>query len=102
MLKAMRLALTAGLMFAAGSASATERTIVLDIQNVGCVTCAPLVEWAVGSVAGVSDVTVVEEVFGSAVATVTFDDELVAPEALAQASTDAGFPAVVRTDELAP
>ena len=98
MLKVMRLALTAGVLLAAGSALATERTLILDVENVGCITCGPIVEWAVGSLAGVSSVTVVEEDLGLAVATVVYDDELVAPDALAQASTDAGFPAVVRAD----
>jgi periplasmic mercuric ion binding protein len=96
MLKAMHLALTAGLLLAAGSALAAERTVVLDVQNVSCVTCGPIVEWAIGSLAGVTSVEVVEEVFGQAVATVIYDDELVAPEAFVQASTDAGYPAVVR------
>lgn len=98
MLKVMHLVLAAGLPLAAGSALATERTIVLDVQNVGCITCVPIVERAIGSVAGVSSVEVVEEELGLAVATVIYDDELVAPEALAQASTNAGYPAVVRTN----
>lgn len=102
MLKAIRFTLTASLLLAAGSALAAERTIVLDVENVGCITCAPIVKAAIGNVAGVSSVTVVEEELGSAVATVTYDDELVAPEALAQASTDAGYPALVRTDGLTP
>lgn len=96
MLKAMHLALTAGLLLTAGSAFAAERTVVLDVQNVGCVTCAPIVERAIGSLAGVTSVEVVEEELGEAVATVIYDDELVAPEAFMQASTDAGFPAVVQ------
>ena len=71
---------------------------MLDVENVSCVTCGPIVEWAIGSLAGVTSVEVVEEVFGQAVATVIYDDELVAPEAFVQASTDAGYPAVVRAD----
>lgn len=98
MLKVMRLALTTGLLLAAGSALATERTLILDVENVGCVTCIPVVKAAIGGVAGVSSVTVVEEGAGRAVATVTYDDEMAAPEALALASTNAGYPALVRTD----
>jgi periplasmic mercuric ion binding protein len=98
MLKTMRLAFTAGLILAAGSALAAERTVVLDVGNTGWFSCCPIVNWVIRDVAGVSSVKVEEQFFGDAVATVTFDDSVVQPEIIAQASTDAGYPAVVRVE----
>lgn len=91
-----RTALAVGLLLVAGSALAAERTATIDIKNVSCVTCAPIVKRAIGRVAGVSSVTVVPRDGGSAIATVRYDNARVRPEALAQASTEAGYPARVR------
>ena len=71
---------------------------MLDVKNVSCVTCAPVVKRAIGRVAGVTSVTVAEKADGTAIATVVYDDAKVRPEALAQASTDAGYPARVRAN----
>lgn len=90
------LAITA--LLAAASAQAAQRTAVLDVNNVSCVTCAPIVKRAIGRIAGVTNVTVAEKDGGTAVATVVYDDAKVRPEALAQASTDAGYPARVRAN----
>ena len=98
MLKVIRPALVAGLLLAAGSALAAERTATLEVKNVSCVTCAPIVKRAIGRVAGVTGVIVAERPDGSAVATVTYDDAKVRPEGFAQASTDAGYPARVRAN----
>lgn len=98
MLKIIRPALAAALLLAAGSALAAERTATLDVKNVSCVTCAPIVKRAIGRIAGVTNVAVAERPGGSAVATVTYDDAKVRPEALAQASTEAGYPARVRAN----
>lgn len=98
MLKMIRPTLGAGLLLAAGSTIAAERTATLDVQNVSCATCAPIVKRAIGRVAGVTGVTVVERPGGSAVATVTYDNAKVHPEALARASRDAGYPARVRAN----
>lgn len=98
MLKVIRTAFAAGLLLVAGSALAAERTATLEVKNVSCVTCAPIVKRAIGRVAGVSSVTVVERDGGSAVATVKYDDARMRPEALAQASTEAGYPARLRTN----
>ncbi|MBX9934327.1 MAG: cation transporter [Methylobacterium sp.] len=98
MLKVVRTTFSAGLLLAAGSAFAAERTVRLHVKNVSCVTCVPIVKRAIGRAAGVSSVTVVETEGGSAVATVTYDAARVSPEALAQAATDAGYPARVRTN----
>ena len=97
-MRAMRLALTAGLLFTAGSTLAAERTVVLDVGNTGWFSCCPIVNWVIRDVAGVRSVKVVEQFLGDAVATVTFDDSIVQPEVIAQASTDAGYSAVVRKE----
>ncbi|MFC5557033.1 heavy-metal-associated domain-containing protein [Methylobacterium iners] len=96
MLKVTRVALTAGLLLAAGSALSAERAATLEVENVSCVTCAPMLKRAIGRIAGVNDVTVAERPGGSAVASITYDDARVRPEALARASAEAGFPARVR------
>lgn len=98
MLNLIRTAFTAGLLLTAGSALAAVRTATLEVKNVSCVTCAPIVKRAIGRVAGVKSVTVVEQKGGSAVATVTYDDAKVRPAALVQASTKAGYPARLRTN----
>ncbi len=98
MIKVTRAAIAAGLLLGAGSALAAKRTATLEVKNISCVTCAPIVKRAIGRVAGVSNVTVVERPGDNAVATVTYDDAKVRPEALAQASTEAGYPARIRTN----
>ncbi|MFC1457868.1 MULTISPECIES: cation transporter [Microvirga] len=90
-----RIALTASALMLAGGAIAAPRTVTLEVENVSCVSCAPIVKKALSRVPGVSQVTVVEA-DGMATATVTFDDEKVTPEALTQATTNAGFPSTVK------
>lgn len=96
--KSMLTALFTAVLLVAGSAHAAERTAVLDVKNVSCVTCAPIVKRVIGRIAGVSSVTVMEKDGGAAVATVAYDDAKVRPDVLAQASTNAGYPARVRTN----
>ncbi|GJE02704.1 cation transporter [Methylobacterium isbiliense] len=79
----------------AGAVGAAERTVTLDVENVSCVTCAPIVKRTLSKVSGVSRVIVTENA-GAALATVTFDDLRVTPEALAVATTHVGFPSRVR------
>lgn len=90
--------LLTGLLLTAGSALAGELTATMEVENVSCATCAPVVKRVIGRIAGVSSVTVVEQPGGRAVAIVTYDEARVLPEALAQASSSAGFPARVRTN----
>ena len=82
---------------AAGSAYAAERTVTLDVENVSCVTCAPIVKRTLSRVPGVSRVAVTERA-GAAVATVTFDDQRVTADALAVATANVGFPSHVRAN----
>ncbi len=81
-----------GLLLATGAAaSAAERTATLEVQNVTCASCAPIVKRTLARVPGVSRVAVTEG-SGTATATVTFDDARTDVAALTQATTNAGFP----------
>jgi len=90
-----RIALTASVLMLAGGAMAAPRTVTLEVENVSCVTCAPIVKRVLSRLPGVTLVTVVEQ-GGMATATVIYDDEKVTPEALTQATTNAGFPSTVK------
>ncbi len=91
----LRAALTASALLLAGSAIAVERTVTLGVDNVSCVTCAPIVKRTLSRLPGVSRVVLAEGA-GAATATVSFDDGQVTPETLAAAVTNAGFPTQVR------
>ncbi|SDE29006.1 heavy-metal-associated domain-containing protein [Belnapia rosea] len=87
-----RLAAALGLVLATGTmASAAEQMATLEVQNVSCVTCAPIVKRTLTRVPGVSRVAVTEG-NGTATATVTFDTAKADVAALVQATTNAGFP----------
>lgn len=87
-----RLAAALGLVLATGAtASAAEQTATLEVQNVSCVTCVPIVKHTLTRVPGVSRVAVAER-SGTATATVTFDAARTDVAALVQATTNAGFP----------
>ena len=82
------------LALGATAATAAPRTIKLAVENVSCVTCVPIVKRTLARQPGVSQVAVVER-GGMATATVTFDDEKVTADALAGATTNAGYPSRV-------
>ena len=90
-----RIALTASALMLAGGAMAAPRTVTLNVENVSCATCAPIVKRVLSGIPGVSQVTVVED-SGMATATITFDYGKVTPEALNQATTNAGYPSTVK------
>jgi len=93
----IRAALTASALLLAAPALASERTVTLAVENVGCVTCAPIVKRTLSRMPGVSKVDVAEQ-DGAAAATVSFEDGMVTPEAMTTAVTNAGFPARVRVN----
>ena len=81
------------LLLLAGSALAAEpRTITLSVEHMTCAACPITVRKALSHVAGVAQSTVDMQ---SHTATVTFDPGKTAPEALAKAVSEAGFPAKV-------
>ncbi|GJE02485.1 mercury transporter [Methylobacterium isbiliense] len=91
----LRTAIAASVLMSAGDAFAAPRTAILEVQNVSCVTCAPIVKRTLARLTGVVQVTAIEH-GGVATAAVTFDDDKVAAEALFQATTDAGYPSSVK------
>ena len=93
----LRTTFLAASLVTAGFAFAAERTVTLDVENVSCATCAPIVKRTLSRVRGVSGIVVAERA-GAAVAIVTFDDQRVTPEALAAATTNVGFPSRVRAN----
>lgn len=76
---------------AGAAAFAAEQTATLAVQNVTCISCAPIVKRTLARVPGVSRVAVSES-SGTATATVTFDTARTDVAALVQATTNAGFP----------
>lgn len=87
-----RLAAALSLVLASSAiAFAAERTATLEVENISCVTCAPIVKRTLARLPGVSRVAVVEG-SGTATATVTFDAARTDVAALVQATTNAGFP----------
>lgn len=75
--------------------SAGQRVATLNVVNVSCATCAPVVKQALSSLSGVSDVLVKEGFGASATVRVVYDPRKVTPAALAAATTEAGYPATV-------
>jgi mercuric ion binding protein len=76
------------------AALAGERTVTLAVDKMTCAACPITVEKAMKSVAGVNSVKVSYE---KKSAVVVFDDAKTTVDAIAAASTNAGYPA--RLDE---
>ncbi|WP_461426620.1 heavy metal translocating P-type ATPase [Gymnodinialimonas sp.] len=74
-------------------------SVSLSVQGLNCASCVGRVERALAAVPGVGAVAVN---LASETAQVTFDAADVSAEALASASTDAGYPAQVIVDAAAP
>lgn len=85
-------ALLAALMPLAALAE-TPRTSVLDVQNMTCTLCPVTVKKSLEKVPGVSKAQID---FTAKTATVSFDADKTAVEALVKATTDAGYPSTVR------
>jgi mercuric ion binding protein len=78
------------LMFASPVAVAGERTVTLAVANMTCALCPITVSKAIEGVDGVTEVSVE---YAAKRAIVRFDDAVTSWERIAQASTNAGFPA---------
>lgn len=76
-------------LLATGPVLAASQTVELAVDNMTCVTCAPLVQRTLERIEGVEAVSVS---FREQAATVTFDDERTSVEALTGATRKAGFP----------
>jgi mercuric ion binding protein len=74
----------------APAAFASERIVTFTVDNMTCASCPYIVKTSMEAVPGVTTVAVS---FEAKTATVTFDDAKTTPDAIAAASTDAGYPA---------
>ena len=72
-----------------GAASAAEQTAQLEVANMSCAACVPIVRKTLSAVPGVTKVTVSVE---KASAIVTFDDQKTNVGALITAVSNAGYP----------
>lgn len=87
----MRLAITLSSFLALTlTAGAAEQNRRFAIENMTCALCPITVKTAMAAVPGVS---VVEVDFGRKEAAVRYDDAVAAPDDIARASTNAGYPA---------
>src|SRR6266849_10472472 len=77
------------MLLASGAAVAGERTVTLAVANMYCAACPFTVKKSISAVPGVSKV---EVSYAKKTAVVTFDDTKTTIEALAAASTKAGYP----------
>jgi mercuric ion binding protein len=73
--------------------AAAPKTVTLDVKNMTCELCPITVKKSLEKVSGVSAVKVD---FDKKTATVTFDPDKAQPEALTQATTNAGYPSTVQ------
>lgn len=73
--------------------AAPPRTVVLEVRNMTCALCPVTVRRSLEKVPGVGRAQVD---FDGKTATVVFDADKTNPEALARATTAAGFPSAVR------
>ena len=77
---------------AAAQVSAAEQTVTFTVDNMTCALCPVTVKRAME---GVEGVRAVEIDFEAKTATVAFDSAATSADAIAAASADAGYPAVV-------
>lgn len=90
MKKVQLLAGLSGLWVVAGSAWAGEQTVTLAVEKMYCALCPVTIAKAIEQVQGVS---AVEVSFERKEAAVTYDDAVTTLDAIAAASTNAGYPA---------
>lgn len=81
------------ILISAAQAAETEQTATFDVPGMTCALCPVTVRKAMEGVAGVKSVAVD---FDARTATVVFDPAKTTIEAIAAASANAGYPAVVR------
>ena len=79
----------AAALSAAGAAMAAEKTVTLAVANMYCSACPYTVKQSLAKLAGVGEVAVSYE---KKTAIVTYDDRKTTVAALAEATTQAGYP----------
>ena len=72
---------------------AATKTVTLSVPGMTCATCPITVKKSLEKVSGVSDVQVN---FDQKTATVTYDPDKAQPEALTEATANAGYPSTVQ------
>lgn len=85
---------SSSLMFASAQAAAAEQRQIFTIENMTCALCPVTVKKAMEGVSGVKSVVID---FEAKTATVTFDATATTIEAIAAASTNAGYPATAKS-----
>jgi mercuric ion binding protein len=88
----MLLRLAIAVPFLIQPALAAEQTAKFAVSNMTCALCPITVRTAMERVAGVISVDIDPD---AAVAEVRYEDSQTSPAAIAQASTDAGYPAAI-------
>ncbi|MBU3017488.1 mercury resistance system periplasmic binding protein MerP [Paraglaciecola agarilytica] len=80
-------------LLSSSSALAAIQTVTLDVPSMNCVTCPITVKKSLTNVDGVkkADVT-----YATKLAVVTYDDEKTNIEALVSATTNAGYPSILK------
>jgi len=81
-------------LFGYSAAFAAERTVTLAVQNMYCAACPHTVKSSLQSMPGVTAVSVSYE---NQTAVVTFDDAKTNVNALATATTNAGYPSAPKS-----
>ena len=89
------IALAAIMTFGMGAAQAAERTVKLAVDKMFCNSCPLTVSKAIQKVNGVKSAKVD---YKTKTAVVVFDDTTASVEAIAAASTNAGYPAKPTTN----
>ena len=92
MMRLLASTVLAMIVLSAVGASAAERTVTLTVDNMYCDACPYIVKQSLTRVPGVEKVVVS---FEQKTATVTYDDQKTAPDALTSATRQAGYPSRV-------
>ena len=92
MMRILAVTVLAMIALSGAVASAAERTVTLAVDNMYCDSCPYIVKQSLAKVPGVEKVVVS---FERKTATVTYDDQKTAPDALTSATTQAGYPSRV-------
>ena len=94
MTKLVSTALIGFSLVVSSAALAGEQTVTLAVQNMYCSACPITVKSALQAVPGVAEVAVS---YADKTAVVTFDDAKTAVPALITATTNAGYPAALKS-----
>ncbi len=76
-------------LLVSGGVLAAEKTVTLNVDNMYCASCGPVVRKSLARIGGVAKVEVSQEEHR---AIVTFDDAKTGVAALIEATTNAGYP----------